>query len=256
MNQLLDVDGAAVEYYQCGERGVKNLVLLHEGLGCIALWRDFPNKLKAISDTSVTVYSRTGYGNSDPINLPRPLDHMRREACAFLPRFLEVLNIERPILVGHSDGATIALEFAAAFPSKLAGLVLMAPHVFVEQQSLNAIEAANLAYATGDLREKLRRYHGENVDNAFRGWCDTWLNPTFRNWDMRDVLRDIRVPILQIQGRNDEYGTLAHTGYIERESNGPVKTVVYGGCGHSPHLEKPEEALQEIANFVENLQVH
>lgn len=254
--ELLDVDGVSIEVSQIPGAGDGNLVLLHEGLGCVELWRDFPEKLCRSSGYSVTTYSRTGYGNSTPIELPRPINYMRREAQLFLPQLLTRLAIERPVLLGHSDGATIALEFAAAFPQALSALILMAPHVFVEDEAIAAIDEANLAYDKGELRKKLERYHGDNVDNAFRGWCDTWLDPAFRSWDMRSALKNIQAPTLQFQGSADEYGTLAQTQSIESENGGQVTTVIFDDCGHSPHQDKPAETLNEIVNFIKTLKAN
>lgn len=252
-SNLLDVGGTSVEYLALGEANSRDIVLLHEGLGCLELWRDFPQSLATATGNRVVAYSRTGYGNSDPIKLPRPLDHMEREALDFLPSFFQCLALEQPILLGHSDGATIALEFAAAFPEAVSAVILMAPHVFVEQVSLDAINAANDAYANGDLREKLKRYHGANVDSAFRGWCDTWLDPNFRTWDMRPRLSNIKVPILQLQGINDEYGTVLQIQSINVNSGGPVTSVMLPNCGHAPHLDKADETLAEIVKFIKSL---
>ncbi len=251
--ELLSVAGTTVECLRLVGGGTCDIVLLHEGLGCIELWRDFPQQLARSAKANVIAYSRAGYGKSDAIRLPRPLDYMGREARDFLPAFLNRLELHQPILLGHSDGATIALEFAAAFPQALSGLVLMAPHVFVEQISIDAIGAANAAYARGTLKDKLKRYHGTNVDNAFRGWCDSWLDPAFRAWDIRSKLHDIEVPMLLLQGINDEYGTVSQIESIETTSGGEVRSVIFPNCGHAPHQDKLDETLQEIVKFTEAL---
>ena len=250
---LIDVRGTSIEYFETAKIQGGDILLLHEGLGCVELWRDFPEQLATVTAHNVLAYSRAGYGNSAPITLPRSLDHMEREARDFLPLFIQGLALEQPILLGHSDGATIALEFAAAFPNALSGLILIAPHVFVEQVSIDAINAANLAYSDGSLRDKLQRYHGANVDNAFRGWCDTWLNPAFRTWDIRPRLRRIKAPILLLQGANDEYGTVLQVQSIEQNSGGSVKSVILSDSGHAPHQDNLEDSLRAIAKFVKSL---
>lgn len=248
--RLGDVD---VEFqYLIGNTPEQTLVCLHEGLGCVALWRDFPRTLSEATGYSVLTYSRAGYGASSGIELPRPLNHLRIEARNFLPRLLRKLDIVNPTIVGHSDGATIAIEYAAAFPDQLKSLVLMAPHVFVEAISINSIHAIREQFVGGDLRDKLVKYHGENVDNAFYGWADTWLNENFRTWNIEDILVNIVVPILQIQGAADAYGTPAQNHRIERGVRSDVVyTHILADCGHAPHLEKPAETLQLIADFVQ-----
>lgn len=251
--ELLTVAGTNVEYLCISNDSCTNIVLLHEGLGCVELWRDFPRLLAKSADANVIAYSRTGYGSSDGISLPRPLDYMGLEAREFLPTFLNYCELQKPILLGHSDGATIALEYAAAFPRAVSGLVLMAPHVFVEQVSIDAINAANSAYAAGTLRSRLKRYHGVNVDNAFRGWCDAWLDPKFRSWDIRSKLKNIEAPMLLLQGLNDEYGTVSQIESIEASASGNVTTVLLPACGHAPHQDKLDKTLEAIVKFVESI---
>ena len=251
----IDIDGASIEYeFISGRSDKATIVLLHEGLGCVALWRDFPRKIHAATDCPVLSYSRLGYGGSDPIVLPRPLDHMRKEGRDFLPKIFAALGIESPIVLGHSDGASIALEFAIAHQDALDALIILAPHVFVEEISVTSIRAIDRQFHDSDLRAKLARYHGANVDNAFRGWCDTWLDADFASWNMESELRRIVVPILQFQGTRDEYGSVAHVQSIEARVQSRCRTCILDGCGHAPHLECPERVLTEIADFVQSLE--
>ena len=250
----VNIGGAAIEVLRVGDDAWKpTIVMLHEGLGCVALWRDIPELLHTETAYNVVAYSRLGYGGSDPTELPRPVDHMRIEGEEFLPRLFAALEIDKPILFGHSDGATIALEFAGARPNDLTALVLLAPHVFVEELSLISIRAINEQYSEGGLREKLARYHGDNVDCAFRGWCDTWLSPRFASWNMVSKLASIGVPVIQFQGTADEYGTRVHVDAIERSVRGPCLTRLIADCGHAPHLEHKQLVLTEVAEFIRRL---
>lgn len=220
------------------------LVLLHEGLGCIALWRDLPAQLAARTGCGVFAYSRFGYGASSPCALPRPLDYMRIEATEILPAVLNAAGITRAILIGHSDGASIAAIHAGAVRDpRIAGAVLIAPHYFVEPSALVAIAAARTAYATGDLRPKLARYH-THVEAAFRGWCDAWLDPDFRRFNLTADLAGITVPVLQLQGTQDPYGTTAQTDCLAQ-----AETVLLP-VRHAPHLEAAQESLAAMAGFV------
>jgi pimeloyl-ACP methyl ester carboxylesterase len=230
------------------------LVLLHEGLGCVALWRDFPRKLAAATGFGVFVYSRLGYGASDTIALPRPLDYMTREAVDVLPKVLEAIGFRRGVLLGHSDGATIAAIHAGTIADfRVRGLILMAPHFFTEPSGLASIRAAREAYAQGDLRARLARYHTD-VDAAFHGWCDAWLDPGFERWNVGEVIDYWRVPALAIQGRDDEYGTLAQIREIETRTYSPVDTLILDGCKHHPHLEASEATLSAIGDFCARLE--
>ena len=249
--QRLQLGQVSVEYiHLCESPDAPTIVLLHEGLGCVALWRDFPRLLQDRTRCNVVAYSRLGYGGSDPISLPRPLDHMRVEARDFLPQFFAKLALEKPILLGHSDGATIALEYAIAYPNDVSALILLAPHVFVEDFALRAIEAIDRQYRSGGMREKLKRYHGSNVDTAFRGWCDTWLNPGFKAWNMESDLNKLRAPILQFQGNEDEYGSAAHVRSIAAHAQAETQTNLLEACGHAPHLECSDFVLTAVANFL------
>lgn len=223
------------------------LVVLHEGLGSIELWKDFPAQVAAATGCGALVYSRYGYGQSDVLQEKRAVDYMHREALESLPEVLASQGIANPVLIGHSDGASIALIHAARHT--VAGLVLMAPHVFVEDVTVASIAEAKVAYETTDLPRKLGRYHAD-VDRTFWGWNDIWLAPAFRRWNIEDVLPAVRAPALLIQGADDEYGTTAQLDAIARGLEGPVETVVLAACKHSPHRDQPEATLQAIARFV------
>ena len=225
------------------------LVLLHEGLGSVALWRDFPERLAEATGFGVFVYSRAGYGRSDPVDLPRPLDYMTREARFSLPAVLGAIGFRQGVLVGHSDGASIAAIYAGEHADeRVKGLVLMAPHLFTEEPGLASIAEAKRAYETGDLRARLAKYHA-HVDSAFLGWNGAWLDPGFRAWTIEDFVDRWRAPALVIQGADDQYGTLAQVQAIEARSPAPVKTLILDGCRHSPHLEQPQAMLDATAKF-------
>ncbi|MYH89737.1 MAG: alpha/beta hydrolase [Gammaproteobacteria bacterium] len=229
------------------------LVLLHEGLGCIDLWRDFPQRLASRSGFGVFAYSRVGYGRSDPCTLPRPLTYMHHEAENILPQVLESLEAESVILVGHSDGASIAAIHAGGTPDpRLSGLILMGPHFFAEPVSIRSIAEAKTAYETGTLREGLAKYHGDNVDCAFRGWNDAWLDPEFRHWNLTGFLPNIRVPVLFIQGKEDQYGTLRQLAALKRHLPSSPDSRVIGQSRHSPHLDQPGETLETMDHFLKH----
>ena len=249
---LMRIGANDLEYRMVGPAPAQapTLVLLHEGLGSIALWRDFPERLAAATRTGVLAYSRAGYGASTPAALPRPLTYMHDEALDVLPRVLETAGIRRGLLVGHSDGASIAaLHAGRVRDERIAGISLIAPHFFVEDVSVASIRDAKAAYETGGLREKLARWHGD-VDCAFRGWCDAWLDPAFRDWDISDALADICVPIQIIQGSEDQYGTLRQIRAAEERCGCPPEVRILPGIGHSPHREAPDATLAAIADFV------
>lgn len=245
------LDGRRLEtaWWGLGPAEAPTLVLLHEGLGCVALWRDFPARLAAATGCGVFAYSRIGYGRSDPVPLPRPLDYMQREAEEILPPVLTAAGIRRCVLVGHSDGASIAAVYAgAAGDPRIRGLVLMAPHYFVEEMCLASIAQARTAYETGDLRRRLAHYHAD-VDSAFRGWNGAWLDPRFRTeFDITDYLPRIAVPVLQIQGTDDPYGTEAQPRRLQAVC-GRSDTLMLPGARHAPHLEAAEATLAAIARF-------
>ena len=230
-----------------------SLVFLHEGLGSAGLWRDFPDRVASATGLRTIVYSRRGYGASDPVALPRPVTFMHEEAAESLPAVLDAFDARDCILVGHSDGGSISLLYASASPSDLRGVIALAPHVFVEELTIASIAKAREAYETGDLRARLARHHGANVDIAFRGWNDVWLDPAFRSWNIEEAVCRIEVPILVIQGTNDEYGTLAQVESIRSHARVSVETALLDACGHSPQRDQPSRTLEAIASFVERI---
>jgi pimeloyl-ACP methyl ester carboxylesterase len=228
------------------------LVFLHEGLGSIAQWRSFPDDVRRGSGGPATVvYSRHGYGSSAVVEHARTPDYMHHEADVVLPELLVELGVERPVLVGHSDGASIALLYAGAGRA-VGGLVLLAPHVFVEDRSIAGIEAARVAFTETDLAERLARYH-DDAESTFRGWNDVWLSPAFRSWNIEDRLSPIDCPVLLVQGADDQYGSLAQLDAIEHGVAGPCERIVLPGVGHSPHLEAPEPTRDAVVAFIRDL---
>ena len=250
---LVELETGALECRRIvGAADRPTLVLLHEGLGCVALWRDFPDALAHATGCAVFLYSRYGYGRSAPAPLPWPLDYMQREGHTGLTRILAAAGIGRHVLVGHSDGASIALVHAgsAARPN-LVGLIAIAPHVFTEVAGLTSIAAAREAFCAGDLRARLTKYHGANVDCAFRGWSESWLHPDFRAWNVEAYLSAIMQPVLLLQGAEDQYGSEEQLRRIERQVTPAVETHVLAACQHAPHLEQPALTLSVIKSFLE-----
>lgn len=250
---FLDLGGAKLEYRMIGPRpdAAPTIVMLHEGLGAARLWGDFPEELAERTGAGVFVYSRAGYGRSSPVRLPRPLDYMQREAAEVVPKLLDAIGFRRGVLLGHSDGASIAASYAGSVQDhRVRGLALLAPHFFVEEFSLEEIRRAKERYAAGELRDKLARHHAD-VDVAFKGWNDAWLDPDFgRVFDIVEPLAYIRVPVLIVQGEDDPYGTVAQIRVAEEECYCPVDAVLLPGCGHAPHRDKPQETLAAVASFV------
>jgi len=228
------------------------LVFLHEGLGSVALWRDFPVQLAARTGASAFVYSRRGYGKSDRLEAPRKVDYMHEEALVVLPALLGELGISDPILIGHSDGASIALIHAGSGRWPVRALVLEAPHVFVEDVTVASIAQAKAAYRATDLGSRLGRYH-DDPDHAFWGWNDIWLDPAFRTWSIEEYLPGVRCPVLAIQGADDEYGTLTQLDAIERGVPGRFERLVLADCKHTPHRDQEALALAAMAGFIERL---
>jgi pimeloyl-ACP methyl ester carboxylesterase len=226
------------------------LVLLHEGLGSVALWREFPARVAQATGRRTLVYSRLGHGASDPADLPRTPRFMHDEALRTLPLLLDRLGAHEPVLIGNSDGASIALIHAASHP--VAGLALIAPHVFVEDVTVRSIAAAQEAFARTDLRERMARHH-RDAEATFRGWNDIWLAPEFRAWNIEDVLPRVTCPVLVVQGSDDQYGTLAQVDAIERGVGGPFRRAILDGARHAPHLEAPEATLEAVVGFVTSL---
>ncbi|MCF8465894.1 MAG: alpha/beta hydrolase [Sneathiella sp.] len=251
--QIVNIAGGRIEYRSVDALDAENpvLVFLHEGLGCTALWRDFPDQLCAATRCAGLIYSRFGYGKSDPCVLPRPLDYMEREAADLLPQVLAYFGISNFILVSHSDGASIALIYAG-LKGQISprSLVVMAPHVFCEDISIRGIETAKQAFEQGNLKSKLEKFHGNNTECAFRGWNDAWLSPLFRKWTIESFLPEIAVPILAIQGLDDAYGTLAQIDAIERSVAGSFQKQLLESCGHNPWLEKRADVLKRASEFI------
>jgi pimeloyl-ACP methyl ester carboxylesterase len=245
------IAGRSIEYAAIpgDARATPPLVFLHEGLGSVALWRDFPRKVARRLNAPALVYSRFGYGASDGLTGKRTPAFMHEEALAVLPALLDRLAIERPVLIGHSDGASIALIHAAAAGRPVRGLVCLAPHVLVEPVCVESIAKIRQSYFETDLRERLAKYHAR-VDDAFLGWADAWLDPAFLSWSIEELTAQIDQPLLLIQGLNDEYGTLAQLDRIEARVTAPVRRLVLPDCGHSPHRDQEAAVLDAIAGFV------
>ena len=255
----LRADGYKLEYRWFGPRPTESptIVFLHEGLGCVEMWRDFPERVAHTLGCGALVYSRVGYGHSDPIELPRPVRFMHDEALVTLPQVLTASDVRDAILFGHSDGGSIALIHAGSDQNdRIRGLILEAPHVFVEDLGIDSIVAAAENYESGSLKTRLERYHGSNVECAFRGWNEVWLNPDFRSWNIEEYLPQINVPVMVIQGADDQYGTWRQVEAIERGCAGHVRTTLLKDCGHSPHRDQPEATLRAVIEFLrEELQI-
>ncbi len=246
MTAELDVGGRAIEVLDLpGDPGSVPLILLHEGLGSVELWRGLPDDLHAATGRRVVAFSRHGHGRSAPPAEPRTPAFFHDEALRVLPELRERLALAQPVLIGHSDGASIALIHAAHHP--VSGLVLLAPHVFVEQITVDAIRETREAYVGGELRDRMRRYH-DDVDAAFWGWCDVWLDPEFLEWSLEAEAARVTAPTLVIQGADDPYGTLEQVDRIEVRGSGARRLVLPGG--HSPHLEHRDDVVAAISGFL------
>jgi pimeloyl-ACP methyl ester carboxylesterase len=249
----LTFDGRRIEYrfVQPGSSNGVDLVMLHEGLGSVSMWREFPEQLAHETGCRILVYSRYGYGRSTPLDAPRQVDYMHEEARIWLPAILARLGVRRPVLFGHSDGASIAMIHAAGSAGAVAGIIAMAPHVKVEDITVRSIDAAKSAYLETDLRERLGRHH-EDVDSAFWGWNRIWLEPPFRDWSIEALLPSIRCPILAIQGEDDEYGTMEQITSIARAVP-HAKLLALPACRHSPHRDQPQAVLGAAREFVADI---
>jgi pimeloyl-ACP methyl ester carboxylesterase len=250
----LTVQGHGLEVQRIagtGQQGAAELVFLHEGLGSISHWKDFPARVAEATGAAVTVYSRYGCGSSDLLTEPRAVRYMHDEGLRSLPDLLGQLHIENPILVGHSDGASIALIYAGAH-DRVRALVLLAPHVFVEELSVASIAQAKRSFETTNLAEKLGRHH-RDAARTFWGWNDIWLHPDFRQWNIEEYLPRITCSILAIQGVEDQYGTMAQVQAIARQSGGPVEILTFDECRHSPQRDQPDATLAAIARFVRRI---
>lgn len=255
-DEFIEIAGQRLEcrWFGPGPGEAPTIVVLHEGLGCVSLWRDFPEALAQATGMGVFVYSRAGYGQSSPANLPRPVSYMHDEATEVLPALLDAIGFERGLLLGHSDGASIATIYTGSIQDhRVRGLVLYAPHFFVEDVSIRSIEEARTSFDTGRLREKLQIFHGDNVDCAFNGWADAWLDPAFRDWSIEDCIAHIRVPTQIVQGVDDKYGTARQIEMAQDEAYSPVDAVIIADCGHAPHLEQRDKTLAVTVAFVDRL---
>ena len=244
---MIEIRGKKIEASRIGPAEGPTLVFLHEGHGSLGLWRDFPQRLCDATGLGAFVYSRAGYGKSDPAPLPRPVRYMHDEA-ELLPEILAAAGVRDPILVGHSDGASIAI-ISAGLGHSARALLLEAPHVFTEEGGLQSIAKMRDLYAQTDLRARLARHHA-NVDAAFLGWNGAWLDPDFRSWNLEEFLPRISAPVLIVQGHDDEYGTVKQIEAIRRGVKGACEVVLLPECGHSPHRDQPERTLQAMAEFV------
>ncbi len=251
----LAIGASELEYRMIGPApdAAPTIVMLHEGLGSAALWGDFPDRVAAATGCGVFLYSRAGYGASTPVKLPRRLDYMHAEALDVLPKLLDAIGFRRGLLLGHSDGASIAAIYAGGVQDhRVRGLALNAPHFVVEDVSVASIAATKTVYEQGQLRTKLARWHAD-VDNAFYGWNDAWLDPAFRNWDISEYLAYIRVPVAIVQGGRDEYGTIRQIEVAQQECYCPVDVTMIDGAGHALHREAPEATLKAVSDFANRI---
>ena len=256
MRTSIEVNGKHLEVQWHGPSPDQTLTLvfLHEGLGCVDMWHDFPRDLAAATGCGALVFSRLGYGLSDACVLPRPLSFMHHEGLTVLPELLEKARVEECVLVGHSDGGSIGIIYAGGTPAPtLKGLITEAAHVFCEDLSVQSIQAARERYLQGDLREKLKKYHGPNVDCAFWGWNDAWLHPDFMQWNLEEYLPGIHVPLLAIQGEEDPYGTPAQVEAIAGQAGGKPRSLMLPDCGHAPHRDRPEATFEAMRDFILDL---
>lgn len=242
------LEAARIEAYRSD---LPTIVMLHEGLGSVAHWKDFPLRLAEETGAGVFLYSRYGHGASDALREPRPVSYMHHEAQVVLPEILRAAGIERPLLLGHSDGASIAIIYAGTFPDSPIGLILEAPHVFVEDITVSSIAQAKVIYQETDLPQRLSRYH-ENANSLFWGWNNIWLDPRFRDWNIESFLDPIRCPVLVLQGAQDEYGTARQVEAIQRRIPSS-SALLLDNCKHAPHRDRSEATLSVIRRFLDSL---
>ena len=251
----LSIGASELEYRSIGPAPdqAATIVMLHEGLGSVGLWGDFPDRLAEATGCGVFVYSRAGYGASSPVQLPRPLDYMQIEALEVLPKVLDAIGFRRGLLVGHSDGASIAAIYTGGVQDhRIRALSLIAPHFIVEDISVRSIAQIKASYEQGELRTKLARWH-KDVDNAFYGWNGAWLDPKFRDWNISEYLTYIRVPVQIVQGEGDQYGTLRQIEVAREECYCPVDVAMIATAAHSPHREAPDLTLEAVAGFANRM---
>jgi len=252
-NRFVEAGGHRLEYrWIAGKADRPALAFLHEGLGSVAMWKDFPDDLAKRTGCPALVYSRRGYGWSDGGSAPFQPDYMHREARIALPELLGALKVADPVLIGHSDGASIALIAAGEGTVNAQALILEAPHVFVEDINISSIQAVRETFETTDLKARLGRYH-RDPEASFRAWNDAWLNPAFRAWNIENILAATRCPVLVIQGEDDPYGTAAQTEAIARQAGGACRIELLADCGHAPHRDQREKTLAAMAGFIEKL---
>ena len=242
-----------VLHHPTRDHGGPTIIFLHEGLGSARQWRDFPKRLASLCGCGFLVYSRWGYGGSEARPQPWPADFLEDEAALALPELLASVGITQPVLFGHSDGATIALMYAASVPGGVRGVISEAAHVMLEPISIEGIARARDRFLHGDLRARLHRQHGEHVDDTVLGWTGNWLRPELRDWDIRERLRAVRCPVLVVQGRDDDFGTLDQVEAIVTRVAGPAATLVLDECGHIPHNERQRDVLDAAASFIRRL---
>lgn len=237
-----------------GPADAPTIIFLHEGLGCAGMWRDFPDRVAAATGCGALVYSRLGYGASDPVIGPRPVRFMHDEALDVLPAVIQRFQLQDVVLFGHSDGASISIIYTgskiASGIGNVRALVLEAPHVFVEPVCVESIARMEEAYGTTDLRQRLARRHGENTDSMFRTWTDVWLRSEFLRWNIEEYLSAIDSPVLVVQGEDDEYGTIRQVEAVVSQVRGPAESLVLPRCGHSPHKDRPDRVLDAAAGFI------
>ena len=249
---FLAIDGVNLEASCFGAppSEAPTIIILHEGLGCVELWKDFPSHLAEATGCGVFAYSRRGYGKSDEAILPRLTSYMHDEAKDVLPQVLEVIGVEQGIILGHSDGGSIASIYMGNTPSlNIVGLCLLAPHFFTEPVCLESIAQVRASFECSSLEKRLQKYHN-NAKHTFLGWADVWLDPHFVKWNIEDYTQNIKNPTLVIQGKQDQYGTTAQITSLQKNIQAPLTTVMINECKHSPHLEKEKEVLEAIVRFV------
>jgi len=245
-----------IQWHQGAQKDFPVLIFLHEGLGCTRMWKDFPKKLSQGTGCSALVFSRFGYGKSDPAPLPWKINFMHEQALKILPEIIKKAQIKQYILIGHSDGGSIGVIFAGSPNIKerdgLKGLITEAAHVFCELITVDCIKQAKINYEHNDLRQGLEKYHGSNTENAFRGWNDVWLNPQFIHWNIEKYLNKIRVPMFAIQGKDDQYGTNKQIISIKTHVN-DIETYLLDNCRHAPHNDQPKIVLDLMSQFIHKI---